>query len=204
MDNDTPFMIETRVNKGLMYTFTSLPKNNWTDFQIKSSFVPIVFRATQVLNQTQNVQESQILGEVTPKAIRTANQDLIKLVNTSDGTELIPEQYVQGGATILNFEPLELAQGVYAINQGDSTLEKIAFNIGDQESKLAFVNSDGLQSYLNDQNYGLVNVLPPQPDVITQDISFTQEGTPLWKWFLAGALLFLVIEILILAFRKKG
>lgn len=198
LENDSPFLIETKAEKGLMYTFTTLPKNSWTDFQIKSSFVPIIFRATQILNQTQNVQENQILGEVQPKSIRTSNQDLVKLVNTTDGTELIPEQYVQGGATVLNFEPLELKQGVYGITQGDSTLEKIAFNIGDQESKLAFANADALESYLAQQNYGAINVLPPQPDSITEDISTTQEGTPLWKWFLAGALVFLVIEILLL------
>ncbi|MEZ4686961.1 MAG: BatA domain-containing protein [Bacteroidia bacterium] len=124
LENDSPFLIETKKGKGLMYTFTTLPKNAWTDFQIKSSFVPVIFRATQILNQTQNVQESQILGEVQPKAIRSNSQDIIKLVHTENGTELIPEQYVQGGATILNFEPLEIEQGVYAIAQGDSVLEK--------------------------------------------------------------------------------
>ncbi|MFK7972588.1 MAG: BatA and WFA domain-containing protein [Bacteroidia bacterium] len=204
MENDAPFLIETRSGKGLVYTFVTLPQNSWTDFQIKSSFVPVVFRATQILNQTQNVQESQILGESTPKAIRTASQDLVRLINTEDGTELIPEQYVQGGATVLNFEPLQLQQGVYSITQGDSVLEKIAFNIGDQESKLAFANSDVLTAYLAEQGYGLVNVLPPQPEVITQDISFTQEGTPLWKWFLAGGLIFLIIEILLLVFGGKN
>lgn len=203
LESDQPFMIETRSGKGLMYTFTTLPKNAWTDFQIKSSFVPVIFRATQILNQTQNVQESQILGDVQPKAIRTNSQDIVRLVKTDDGTELIPEQYVQGGATILNFEPLDIDQGVYAIVQGDSVLEKIAFNIGDQESKLAFANADALEQYLAEQNYGQINILPPKPDSITEDISFIQEGTPLWKWFLVGALLFLTVEVLLLIFGKK-
>ena len=203
MENQSPFLIESRVGEGLLYTFTSFPGDAWTDFHVKTSFAPVIFRANQIMNQTQNVQSGQEIGFFTPKSIRTSNQDLIKL-SGEDGLELIPEQYVQGGATILNFDKLELNEGNYSIVQGDSLLEKIAFNISDLESRLGFTSEDQLRETLDKAGYQQIEVLPAKADDISDQIKVEKEGIPLWKYFVLFVLLFLLAEIMVLRLSTKS
>ncbi len=196
-------LLESKVGEGLLYTFTIFPGNAWTDFHVKTSFAPVIFRATQIMNQTQNVQSGQEIGAYVPKSIRTSSQELIQMKNEK-GLELNPLQYVQSGVTILNFEQLAIAEGNYDLVQGDSLLEKMAFNISDQESQLDFANMDRLEDYLEKAGYDRIQLLKPEAEEITNLIQQEKEGIPLWKYFVLLALLFLVIEILLLKVRRKS
>ena len=155
------------------------------------------------MNQTQNVQSGQEIGAYVPKSIRTSSQELIQMKNEK-GLELNPLQYVQSGVTILNFEQLAIAEGNYDLVQGDSLLEKMAFNISDQESQLDFANMDRLEDYLEKAGYDRIQLLKPEAEEITNLIQQEKEGIPLWKYFVLLALLFLVVEILLLKVRRKS
>ena len=203
LDNNDPILLESRLGEGLMFTFTLFPGDAWTDLHVKSIFPPLLFRATQIMNQTQNVQSGQEIGFFEPKRIRTDNKALINLVGP-DGQAVAPEQYTQGGATTLNFEPMALQEGNYDIVQAGNLLEKISFNISDLESRLAFLRSEALAEQLTRTGYGGIEVLDAQPEAISSRIQTEQEGTPLWKYFVLAALLFLISEILILRLGIRG
>ncbi|MCI4670132.1 MAG: BatA domain-containing protein [Bacteroidia bacterium] len=190
-------LLESRVGKGLFYTFTIFPGDNWTDFHVKSIFLPLMFRITQIMNQSGNVLQGQTIGKFSPKSLRVGNNQNLISLQDKDGNTFTPEQYIQGGATTLNFSRIELSEGNYSLIQEEKLLEKISFNISDEESRLEFEGKKDLQSRFGNS----IDILEPQADSIALGIKQEKEGIPLWKYFILGALLFLILEIIVLQLR---
>lgn len=202
LENKQPVLVESRVGEGMLFTFTVFPGDAWTDFHVKTGFAPIMFRATQIMNQTHNVQAGQEIGAFTPVAIRTTEQELISLVD-ENGVEAKPLQRTQGGLTYLDFSQMELTEGNYALRQGTELLEKISFNISDRESRLEFVEAGELSESLTAAGLGSIEVLEAEANAVADQIRVEKEGVPLWKYFAILALLFFAVEVLILQFREK-
>ena len=202
LDNNAPILLETRSGEGILFTFTLFPGDSWTDLHMKTVFSPLMFRLTQIMNQSQQVQSGQEIGFFTPKRIRTQAQALINLVD-AEGTVFTPEQYVQGGFTTLNFERMDLHEGIYRVQQEEALLEKIAFNISDQESRLAFADAGRLSTYLETHNFGQIQVIEASPEAVSDQIRAEKEGMPLWKFCLWLALAALLAEILLLAWSRR-
>lgn len=200
LENQVPMLVESRVGEGVMFTFSFFPADRWTDFHVKTIFAPVLFRATQIMNQTQRVQSGQELGDLNPQLIRSTENELIRLLGDEE-VEMIPEQYAQGGAMAVRFDKLDLKEGNYQLYQGDELLEYISFNISDRESRLEFASASELRDRLEDQGYGSIELLSALPEAVSEQIEVEQQGTPLWKWFLLLALAFLVAEVLILQLK---
>ena len=201
LNSSQPLLTESKIGEGLLFTFSFFPDDSWTDLHVKSLFVPLIFRITQVMNQTQQVQSSQLIGSSESKFIRTSIQDLIVLEN-EEGLEFIPEQYSQSGGLLLNFDQLDLSPGNYQLKQSETLLEEISFNISDSESHLAFASLNDLDNQLSNKGLSDVRLFPPTPEQITQTIQTEREGLPLWKYCLILGLIFLLAEIAILTFMK--
>ncbi|MEO0472711.1 MAG: BatA domain-containing protein, partial [Bacteroidota bacterium] len=92
LENQSPLLLESRTGDGLLFLATFFPGDEWTDFHVKTVFPPILFRITQIMNQTQNVQQGQEIGFFEPKRIRTTEKALINLVD-AEGKSIPPEQY---------------------------------------------------------------------------------------------------------------
>ncbi|MEM7655060.1 MAG: hypothetical protein AAF399_02945, partial [Bacteroidota bacterium] len=116
---------------------------------------------------------------------------------------MTPEQFTQGGATILNFEQMELVEGNYQLVQNEQLLEHIAFNISDLESRLAFSPQSNLREELDNAGLGAIQLIRPEADQLAQAIQTEQEGTPLWKYFIILAICFLAGEILLLKWNRR-
>jgi hypothetical protein len=202
LENQQPILLESRVGDGLLFTFTVFPGDAWTDFHVKTSFAPILFRATQIMNQTHNVQTGQEIGAFTPKAVRAVYQELISLVD-ENGLETKPLQRTQGGLTYLDFSQMDLKEGNYRLVQGKELLEKISFNISDRESRLEFANAAQLKTALAGAGLSAIEVIEPESTAVADRIRVEKEGVPLWKYFAILALLFFAAEVLILQFREK-
>jgi len=203
LENGAPFLLMSSPDQGLVYTFTSFPGEEWTDLSLKSIFAPLFFRLTQTMNQTQAIDEGQEIGNVKPRRIRSSNQALIQLVD-QEGNTITPEQYIQGGATNLDFSKMNLSAGNYRLVQENELLEKISFNISDQESQLSFVTGQALQDKLSDMALDGVQFLDANPTDIASQIQKEKEGIPLWKYFILAAILFLVCEIVLLTIGKRS
>lgn len=197
MENGNSILTEAIVGKGRMFLWSLFAGDAWSDLHVKTLFAPVMYRATQMMSRTQAAANNQELGKYTPMSVQTTKQDLIKLIGDKD-LQYIPEQYVQSEATMLGFDKLDMKEGNYRIMQGETQLDRVSFNISDQESKLAFITKGDLADDMDKKGLSQVQVLAPEPHAITSTITVEKEGTPLWKYFIFFALLFLVAEILIL------
>ena len=202
LENQSPLLVESIIGKGKMYIFTAFPSKEWTDLHLKTVFTPLMFRATQLMNQTQLVQSEQEIGYFEPKIVRTGDQAKIDLVDT-EGKATTPARVIRGGVTTLIFDDMELEEGIYDIVQEEQLLEKIAFNISDQESKLDYLSASELEDVLTQKGYGFIETFPPVTQTIEEKIKIEKEGFPLWKYFVIAGLLFLLAEVLILKMKDN-
>ncbi|MEO1451846.1 MAG: hypothetical protein AAFV07_20110, partial [Bacteroidota bacterium] len=202
LDRNTPILVGSQIGEGQLFSFTLFPGDAWTDLPVKTIFTPLLFRLTQIMNQTQKVQSGQEIGNFTPIQLRTP-EPLLVTMRDEQGNTFTPEQYERGGAITLDFDNMELQPGNYEVIQADSILERISFNISDQESKLAFLNEATLAKWLDAQGLGQISVLSPDREKLTTQIEQAKRGTPLWRYFLWAAIIFLIFEIALLFTRQK-
>lgn len=197
MGNQDPIVVESRPEGGLFYTFSFFPGEDWTDFTLKSSGLAMMVQLARMMNQTQQVQQNEDLGGTGYKRIKTREKDVIKMAG-ADGNEVIPEQFVQSGYIVLKFNKQKITEGNYSLSQQEALLEKISFNVPDAESQLKARSEQEIVDFLAAQGVDFINVSPVLQGGFAEEIQMKNEGVPLWKYFLAAAILFLLTEFLIL------
>ncbi len=114
--------------------------------------------------------------------------------------EFIPEQKSVGQKAILTVDNTIKDAGFYDLFlEKDKTLAKYAFNYDRKESRLEYLNETDLETLVGEQ----ADVILSGADTnFTELIGERSRGIILWKWCLIVALLFLLIEILLLRFWK--
>lgn len=201
-ESKEPVLVETKLGSGLFYTFNFFPGASWTDFTLKSSGLALMVQLARVMNQTQQVQASMDLGAGGTYRVKTATRDVIRM--TGAGQEITPEQFVQSGYVVLRFDRQNFPEGNYTLSQGTQVLEQIAFNVPDVESRLAAHSEQELRDFFEDRGVEGVEITPGIRGAIADTIQMQNEGLPLWKYFLAAAALFLLLEFLILRIGKTA
>jgi len=76
---------------------------------------------------------------------------------------------------------------------------KFAFNYDRKESQMEFMSLEKIKSYENDN---LKVITPSAQDNLASVVQEGDTGLSLWKYFLLTALLFLLLEILLIRFYK--
>lgn len=156
----------------------------------------------RIMNQTQRVEAVMDLGATDILRIKTSGKEAIQLKGADD-QEATPEQYAQSGSMVLKFDKLHLLEGNYDLVQNDTLLEQISFNVPDSESKLAALGEQEIRDLLTKTGNESINVNPAIRGSFSDEIKSRTDGVPLWKYFLMGALVFLLAEFLILRVGSK-
>lgn len=202
LDNQDPVLIESRPKGGLFYNFAFLPREDWTDFTIKGVGLSMMVQVARLMNQTQRAQQNLDLGTTAYKRVKTQEKDVVRMIGM-DSTEFIPEQFVQSGYIVLKFSRQDLPEGNYELRQNGKLLEYIAFNVPDSESRLESLPEQELKEYLAAAGLDGIQVTQAAEGGIAQEIEIKNNGLPLWKFFLIAALVFLLIEFILLVVKRK-
>jgi hypothetical protein len=190
--NNDVILQEVRYGNGGLFVFSIYPSLEWSDFPIKSSFVPIVYRSALLLNHLTQNSFSENLDNPGIRKIKTSSSSVIRL-RKGNGFSAIPEQFSQQGNLVLKFDKLQLMAGNYEIVQNDSVLEKISFNYSDAESQMETMRIQELKDYLEDKGLSQIRIQQGVPEKIRSDPA-SSEHLSLWKYFLGFAFLMLVLE----------
>ena len=115
---------------------------------------------------------------------------ILKIENTS--ASIIPQQqaYATNVAFTINDE-LETA-GTYSIKNNDAVVDNISFNYNKEEGNLVYETLENINNATVSNSF--VNTF--------DDIKSDSKVNELWKWFVIFALVFLLLEILILKYFK--
>lgn len=119
-------------------------------------------------------------------------------------TEFIPGQTPDGNKMLLDMADQIKQAGFYPITVGEDTVDIISFNYDRTESNLSLTSEDGLSDMEISDGVKL-NIIDQNEQVnISSTIAEKDKGIVLWKYFLFGALLFLLLEILLIRFFNRN
>ena len=122
--------------------------------------------------------------------ISLGNDDIIKLENSSESFIPIQQTY-SNKVTITTLENPN-TDGVYNVVNKETVLQNISFNYNRTESNLDYYSVENLK------NSNLTTSIPELFDSLKNDTNVNE----LWKWFVIFAMVFLILEMVILKYFK--
>jgi len=190
LSDGSAFASLVRQNGNIFLINTPLSDKNTNFLHAASLVVPLFYQMAFYKNQPQQIY--YVLGEENSFTIEASipKDDIVKIKN--DQAEYIPRQINLNKKIEIYTQNIPEKAGIYNIVHNDKVLSSIAFNDNRMENKLNFIRLPDLK------NLQKINDLQ---EFITTENQFTRKKQ-LWKWFLSLALMFLLIEMLIIKFWK--
>jgi hypothetical protein len=117
-----------------------------------------------------------------------------------ENLQIIPEVKSVTGGSILYFADQIQQPGFYTIQNGNTLLAISSFNYNREESDMRFYDVDTLKDIFKGTKSKIINA---NVSSINPQIKESLLGTSLWKLCLILALIFLMIEILLIRFYNR-
>jgi hypothetical protein len=178
------------IGNGNVYVFSSALNSNNSNFKNSPLIVPVLYNIGK-----QSLKLPQLfytIGQPNSIAVDiTLGQDDI-LTLTSDETSVIPLQKTYSKSVILETEEYPERAGILEVKNKAEVLQRLSFNYDRDESNLMYFD------IANNANYKSSDSLT----LTINDIKSSTTINALWKWFVIFALVFLIIEILLLKYLK--
>ena len=173
-----------------MFVFSAAINEDNSNFKNINLIVPTFYNiAKQSLNTAQLYytigQNNQFDVSVNLKP-----DTVLTLVNNDES--LIPEQQYYNNKVVIKTNDLPENAGVYEVKNKNEILEYVSFNYNRNESDLTYQNLENIEGI------NVSNSVKEAFNTIKNDTKVNE----LWKWFVILALVFLIIEMLILKYFK--
>lgn len=186
--------------KGKVFIMGGPLQAEYGSFYNHALFVPVMYRIAasgKRHQQTLYYMVSQQLVNVQGDSL-TANELLV----LSGKEELTPAQRSTQQGFVLDLAGLDVSEGIYAARRGKDTVQWIAFNQDKAESKLKRMSEADLRAAFG-QNADIYTFDATSTQAMAEAIKENYQGIPLWKYALIAALLFILMEVLLLRFWKS-
>ncbi|AGC78177.1 putative membrane protein (TIGR02226 family) [Nonlabens dokdonensis] len=171
------------------YVFTSGLNLENSNFQSSPLIVPVFYN--MAMSSLPISQLYYDLDSSNAIAVNTTlNQD--QIISLSNGTsEFIPRQQAFDNYVLVNAGQDFSTAGNYDVTIKDEKVSTLSFNAKRQENQLKYYSDADLGNNLSTSINDLLYKLDQEENILS-----------LWKYFVMGALFFLICEILILKFVK--
>ncbi|GAB3849512.1 hypothetical protein GCM10028822_14010 [Hymenobacter terrigena] len=194
---------------GQVYVFSAPFAKEYSDFTTQSLYVPVMYRMAMLSYKNEQLPAYRLTQEAvslqlppTPeKAGGPADAANLKLVK--DSLTLIPGQRVVGQEIRLELPQGMNEAGFYQVQQQGKVLTTLAFNQDKRESELAAYSAEELRQLVGPNRPNVRVVEDESAGAGLAKFRDEQTGTPLWRYFLALALLALLAEVLLVRFGKR-
>jgi hypothetical protein len=182
-----------------VFLLASPLEKTFTDFYNHALFVPLMYRMAALGKRSEQKPYYSLSSTlVSISADSLVGEEPIKMQGKQ---EVIPLQRRLGDKVLLEVPKYALDRGFYTIAFKKDTLDVVAFNLDKSESVLDALTGEEAKALLGGGNsISIFNAA--SPEAFRNEIKERYLGTPLWKHAVVLALLFLLIEVLLLRFLK--
>ena len=198
LKNDQPFL--SLFNRGgKIYILASALDRDFTDFHQHALFVPVMYRiaASARRNETKHYYTLRE-NLITLRLDSLKNDEPLKLVGKE---EVIPGQRKVGDRVFMEVPKFSIEQGFYKIASQRDTIGLLAFNLDKEESLMDQYTGEEVKTRVGGgDNISIFTA--STSDTFSNEIKERYLGTPLWKYALLLALLFIITEVLLIRFLK--
>jgi len=129
------------------------------------------------------------------------NKEVYRIRKVDSDFESIPETRSSGSITRLYPHEQIREAGLYTVMEGSRVAQGIAFNYDRRESDLRCYTGDEVNAMLKRSDVKYFEVLKAKQVSLAKQIRDINQGIPLWKYFVLGALAFLLAEIVLIKIR---
>jgi hypothetical protein len=196
--NDQPFLSRFE-QAGTLYVMACAMDESLTDFYNHALFVPVMYRIAASGKKSDNkLYYSLRENFVSLRMDSIRGEEPLRLIGEQ---ELVPAQRVVGNQVFIEVPKFSISNGFYKLVAGKDTVNLLAFNLDKDESLMAQYTGEAVREMLG----GGPNISIFQATTagaFSNEIKERYLGTPLWKYALLLALLFLVAEVLLIRFLK--
>lgn len=185
-EDGQPFLIQD--NNAFIFTAALNTENS--NFINSPLIVPTLYNISRQSLQLPKLYYT--LGKENRFDVNTIMQqdDILKL--QSNAINIIPQQQTFNNKVAITTNETPNIAATYAIDNKTETIEHVSYNYNRDESDL---------NYIDIQSLNKATIGDSVPDLIN-DLKSDLNINALWKWFAIFALIFLVIEMLILKYFK--
>lgn len=193
LNSDAPFIFKAKYGNGIVYLSSAPLQNDWSNFTEHALFVPFMLRLPLV-NKHSNALYYNIDKPINYSFEKNTNSKVVYLKDKKDETAF--DVTNSNNKSAINLSNIKQA-GSYQIMANNKTevLAEVSFNLNRTESNLNIITNDSLQT-ANGQILQTNDLAKHQKEI---ELSFN--GTPLWRWFLLAAILFVLIEVALLKWK---
>jgi hypothetical protein len=196
--NEKPFLSQI-TQGGKLFILSSSLQAEVNELASNFLFLPVMYRiATTAKKADWKPYYSLNETTITLRLDSVQGEQPIRLAGQQ---EIIPMQRKLSDRIVMELPRFSMQAGFYHAINGRDTLGLLAFNLGSQESKLAQLSATEVKRQLGGgDNITLFEV--SDSENFGSEIRARYLGKPLWKYAVLLALLFLLIEILLIRFWK--
>ncbi|MDH3709030.1 MAG: BatA domain-containing protein [Cyclobacteriaceae bacterium] len=184
---------------GRIYLLGTPLDDDYSNLAQHAVFVPVMYKVaalSKAFDRSLYYTTDQQVIKVTLDSLN--GNELFKLDN---GTEqIIPNQRVQGQDLFLEVPSDIIQPGFYQLKSDDQLVGLLPYNNNREESILDQYQYEELQQLLGSDNVKIMD--EDQFTDYTTQVVEARSGTPLWKYALILALIFLLMEVLLIRFLK--
>ncbi|WP_100612315.1 vWA domain-containing protein [Confluentibacter lentus] len=185
-EDNKPFLVQ---NKNA-FIFTAALNNDNSNFKNSPLIVPTLYNMAK--NSFKVPAIYYTIGNDTSFNVNVQlNQDDIVSIENAD-VNIIPKQQYFNNKVLINTLEDPAVSGIYTIKNKNESIQNVSYNYNRADSDLTY------QDLSNLNNITLSDSIIESFDVIKSDTNINA----LWKWFAIFALVFLIIEMLILKYFK--
>ncbi len=195
------FLGKYRTGKGALFLCTSPLDVKYNDLARNGEiFVPMLYKIAIASGQDWQIAHTIGADNVLETDNRvTSNEMVYKMKGAAE--EFIPEQKNIGPKVILGVNSQVNEAGFYSLFLDEANpLAKYAFNYDRKESELEYMTEPELEAIAGEQA-GVIKANASTD--FTELIGERSRGVILWKWCLLAALLFLLLETLLIRLWRK-
>ena len=190
LENGSPLVSRLTVDNGDIVLFTSSLDSSGLKRQ--PLIVPLMLNAA--LFSRENAALYTISGRAEGPSYPAPENDKVLSLRLPEG-KLIPRQRRKGSQVELYELPSDIPAGTYEVMDQEKVVGMLSLNADPAESRWNFLNFEDINAL-----YGIdePSVLRADTAVFEEIIKRQYEGVSLWKWFLLGAVFFLLAEIVLI------
>lgn len=194
------FLSKYNYESGKVYVCTAPLADDYNDLVRNGEvFVPMLIKMAISSGEEARIAYSIGTDEVLEADHQVNRTEIVYKLRGESG-EFIPQQRILGNAVLLTTNNQIAEAGYYDLflEEGE-VIDKFAFNYDRTESDLRYFTPQDLAERFGEE----VSILEANDNaVLTARISQESQGTPLWRWCIILALVFLGVEVLLLRFWK--
>jgi hypothetical protein len=184
---------------GSVYLMASPLEKSYTDISSHALFVPIMYRLAALANRSQQLPYYSLSNPVISiRADSIVGEVPVKMIGK---IEVIPAQRRLNNRMVLDVPKNLLEKGFYSLTFQADTVGVVAYNLDKRESMLTCLTPE--QAKIQFGGLPSVSILDASSNAdFSSEIKERYVGKPLWKYAILLALLFLLMEVLLLRFLK--